>query len=377
MRDRNPAIAIGGGLAGAAFALELARNGKPVVVLERSRQAHHKVCGEFVSEEAQDVLAAFGIDARALGALPISRFRLVKGGRCAANALPFAAVSLSRCRLDEALLVAAERAGAEVIRDVSVTQMSADESGINVRSAGHPWHASAVALATGKHSMRNLPRPKGRMVGFKMHLEPSAGVADALAGVVQLAFFRGGYAGASLIEDGILNIAWVMHGSLVRGTGTEWQAQSRFLAQQSDHVGDLLAGARPRLAKTMAVAGTPYGFLRDRPIAPGIFPVGDQIAVVPSFTGDGMAIALHSGLMAARAILAGQSAESYQRDFVGRLRRQFRIARHAGRVLETPATCAVAVEAARLMPALITGVAAATRLRGFKLPAVSSENRWP
>ncbi len=33
------AIAIGGGLAGAAFALELARNGRPVVVLERSRAA--------------------------------------------------------------------------------------------------------------------------------------------------------------------------------------------------------------------------------------------------------------------------------------------------------------------------------------------------
>src|ERR1700687_1880944 len=32
-----PAIAIGGGLAGAAFALELARNGRRVVVLERTR----------------------------------------------------------------------------------------------------------------------------------------------------------------------------------------------------------------------------------------------------------------------------------------------------------------------------------------------------
>ena len=55
------AIAVGGGLAGAAFALELARNGARVVVLERSRAAHLKVCGDFLSAEALDLLAYLGI----------------------------------------------------------------------------------------------------------------------------------------------------------------------------------------------------------------------------------------------------------------------------------------------------------------------------
>lgn len=52
-----PFIAVGGGLAGSAFALELARNGAPVMVQESSGAPHHKVCGEFLSAEAQSLIA--------------------------------------------------------------------------------------------------------------------------------------------------------------------------------------------------------------------------------------------------------------------------------------------------------------------------------
>ena len=99
-----PAIAVGGGLAGAAFAIELARSGRRVLVLERSRGPHHAVCGEFLSEAAQAVLGSLGLDLQGLGATAITRFRLVKGERQATVRLPFAAAGLSRFRIDEALL---------------------------------------------------------------------------------------------------------------------------------------------------------------------------------------------------------------------------------------------------------------------------------
>ena len=64
-RDAHPIVAVGGGLAGVAFAIELARSGRRVVVLERTQSPCHKVCGEFLSEEAQDLLASLGLDLRA------------------------------------------------------------------------------------------------------------------------------------------------------------------------------------------------------------------------------------------------------------------------------------------------------------------------
>ena len=168
-----PAIAVGGGLAGAAFAIELARSGRRVLVLERSRGPHHTVCGEFLSEETQVVLGSLGIDPQVLGSTTITHFRLVKGERQAITRLPFAAAGLSRFRIDEALLAAAARAGVEVVRGRSVTGIELGDGPVAVRTEGRAWPASVVALATGKHPLRGFARPAGSMVGFKLHLEPT------------------------------------------------------------------------------------------------------------------------------------------------------------------------------------------------------------
>jgi flavin-dependent dehydrogenase len=364
-RDALPVIAVGGGLAGAAFALELARNGRSVILLERTRGPHHKVCGEFLSAEAQTALASVGLDVQALGASAIARFRLVTGERHATTPLPFAAAGISRLRLDEALLFAAERAGATIVRDTTVAGIEPRAEAVTVRSENRMWKGAAAGLATGKHSLRGILRPLGHMVGFKLHLE-TTGAARALDGIVQLVFFRGGYVGACLVEDSILSVAWVMHEALVRAVGAHWTAQKEHLARQSSFIGDLLSGARPLLAKPVAVAAIPYGYLRVKPIAPNVFPLGDQAAVVPSFTGDGMAIALYSGVGAARALLAGLPPETYQRNLVTLLKPKFRLAGGIGRVLETPATCAMSVSIARFFPSLVTGFAAATRLSEFE-----------
>src|SRR3974390_3509094 len=122
----HPVVAVGGGLAGAAFAIELARHGVRVVVLESSRAPRHVACGEFLSEEAQILLRYLGLDPLTRGATSIDRFRLVKGERFVTTDLPFAATALSRYRLDEALLEVAKCAGAEVIRGARVTRVEMD-----------------------------------------------------------------------------------------------------------------------------------------------------------------------------------------------------------------------------------------------------------
>jgi len=372
-----PAIVIGGGLAGAAFALELARNGRRVLVLERSRGPRHTVCGEFLSEEARVVLDWLGLSPVTLGGTTITHLRLVKGQRHATTLLPFTATGLSRFRLDEALLGAAERAGAEVLRGALVTGVNSIDGAMTVRTQDKAWQASAVAVATGKHPLRGFARPASSMVGFKLHLEPTANVRKALTGVVQLAFFRGGYVGACLVENGLLSVAWVIQDHLVRRVGPDWQRQSAYLGSQSSVFADLIAEARPLFVKPLATAAIPFGFMRAQPIAPKIFPIGDQLAVVPSFTGDGMAIALYSGLAAARALSAGQSAIAWQRELIARLRPQFRLATSIGSLLEAPATCGISIAVGKLLPPLVRGIVSATRLRGFNHIATALPGTTP
>jgi flavin-dependent dehydrogenase len=373
-REEWPAIAVGGGLAGAAFAIELARHGREVLVIERSPGAHHSVCGEFLSVEAQALLAYLGIDIQQLGASAIKQFRLATGERQSTTALPFAAAGLSRFRLDDALLQVARRNGAEIVRGIAVTEINPGDDAVIVCSERKTWRARSVALATGKRAVRGIARPVSPAVGFKLHLDSSAAGRE-LMGIVQLVFFAGGYIGACIVEDAILSIAWVMKEHVVRSVGSGWTAQQAFLARQSSLIGDLISGARPLFSKPVAVAGMPFGFLRSDPAGIGIYPVGDQLAVVPALTGDGMAIALYSGLTAARAVLDGQPASIYQRNLAGLLKGQFRVARGVNWLLQTPAVANIAIGAAERAPFLVEKIIEATRLKSYDALELGSGHR--
>jgi flavin-dependent dehydrogenase len=74
-----------------------------------------------------------------------------------------------------------------------------------------------------------------------------------------------------------------------------------------------LCQAEPLLEKPISIFRVPYGFVHQHSAAdhPDVFRLGDQAAVIPSFTGDGMSIALHSAAMAVKAYQANERARSY------------------------------------------------------------------
>lgn len=357
------AIAIGGGLAGAASALELARNGVRVALIERSATPALKVCGDFLSREARELLRVLGVDIVALGAREVHTFRLVNGRASADAALPFAAAGLSRLRLDEALIAQAKAAGAEVIRGEAVTALDLEAGLVRVRTPTRELSADTAVLATGKHNLRGWPRRACAMTAFKMPAELSSAATRALREVVQLATYRGGYVGACNVEEGATTICWLLDADAMSRAGSDWTAHLAFIARQCPVMGDLLSGARFLSARPAAVAAVPYGYKRHGVIAPNVFPVGDQLAVIPSFTGDGTSLALSSGLAAAQAVLAGQTADTYQAAFLRRIRGQFVWAKAVDATFKASLTRAMGVGAVAAMPWLARSVANLTRLQ--------------
>jgi flavin-dependent dehydrogenase len=353
----SEAIVVGGGLAGAAFAIELARQGRPVTVLEKTAGAHHKVCGEFLSAEAQALLARLGLDVWRLGARPAGQLGLEFGGRKERLKLPFSGAGLSRFLLDQALLDAAARAGAQVIRGVTVTGLDYEQKSAVVHTATQQYPASHVALATGKHNLRGLPRPQAPTVAFKMQLSVTAAVAAMLEDLVQLAMFPGGYAGVCLVEGGIATICWVIDRDVVGEAAVTWDAHAAFLAQRSDFFTTLLGGATPLWDKPVAVAAIPYGFLRREVIADAVYPLGDQLVVIPSYTGDGTSIALHTGMAAARAVLSGQPAGKFQAGAIAKLKPQIAWAKVANVAFVNAMAQRVTSAVARVAPWAVPGIA--------------------
>lgn len=360
--EEADAAVVGGGPAGTAAAALLAGAGRRVVLFERMPGAHDKVCGEFLSGEAARLMAPLGLSPEALGALPVGRLRMACGRRDAALALPFPAWSLGRDVLDEALLRAAGRHGAELRRGACVRRLEARPGGVLVEAGGNLLHAGAAVLATGKHDLRGYRRPPCRgsdPIGFKQHWRLAPASTRALAGTVELHLFEGGYAGLQEVPGGRTNLCMVVERAVFLRLGHDWRSLLDHAASGSALLRERLLGAEPYRSRPLSVYAIPYGFVHRRQAgtdAEAPHRVGDQLAVIPSFCGDGVAIALDSGLRAAGRVLDGEPPGDGT-PYAG----QIAAAGAAARLARSRAA-PLAVLAARLLPGLVRGLALRTRV---------------
>jgi menaquinone-9 beta-reductase len=380
-------------------AIRLANAGRSVTLLEKEPGPHHKVCGEFLSREAVDYLEAVGIAPRALGAEVIRLLRISAGGKLVEAPLPFPALSLSRNALDEALLERAASAGAVLRRGAAVTSLMQEAGAWHATlSNGETLRAEHVFLATGKHELRGFRRLPARqartsaqqadLVGFKMHwqLAPAA-VAD-LRECMELFLFSGGYGGISLVENGTANLCLVVRRQTLRRHGG-WPQLLAAIQNQNRRIAKLLGVGRPLFPRPLAISPIPYGYLAHENRGPGhrqalepaapLWPVGDQAAVIPSFTGDGISIALHSGALAAQIFLAGGGVDDYLRELRAQLRKSMTLATWISKAAITRAGRATALPLLSLVPQAIGWVAERTRIPAAAMlvepiPADNSHN---
>ena len=313
---RTAALIVGGGPAGSAAAVALARAGIEAELVERTDGPHDIVCGGFLGWDALAALERLGVDPAALGAREIRRLRLVSATRSVEMALPRPAAGLSRRTLDEALLAAARQSGAAVSRGRTVRAADLAERRIRLDDE-EELTGEALVLATGKHELRGAGRPvdiSTRPLGLRTSLEPGEALTSALEGVVELHLYDGGYAGLLLQEDGRANLCLsAARERLRQAGGVEPLVAS--LAEELPALRRRLDQAAP--GEWSAVSGVPYGW-RTGTTLPGLFRLGDQAAVIASLAGDGIAIALTSGLSAAAAIGRGEDAPVWQRNFAFR-----------------------------------------------------------
>ena len=153
----DSALIVGGGPAGAAAAIAIARAGRDVTVIERNVGPTDKVCGDFLSTEAISAIGALGVKLPTVAT--ITSLRLVHGTRSAATLLPFTAAGVTRRALDEALLQQAAASGATVLRGHTAQRVS-QPNGLLLVDCGRLGQLSAgsVFLATGKHELRGAAR---------------------------------------------------------------------------------------------------------------------------------------------------------------------------------------------------------------------------
>ncbi len=283
---------VGAGPAGASAAITAANLGFRVALVEAGRFPRHKVCGEFVSAEALDLLSQLLGENALIDAAPrIGRARAFIDGRVLTMSIDPEAASLPRFGLDAALWQAAQLAGVtcrDNTRVIRVQQRTNPCFTLELQTG--TLSARSVINATGRWSNLNLrtatPDFSSKWLGVKAHFFEEQTTASC-----DLYFFNGGYCGVQPVGNGLVNASAMVRADVAKSLPAVFK-QNRQLWKRS----------RSWAPASEPVSTAPLIFTAAKTSENEVLLSGDAAAFLDPFAGDGISMALHSGRLAAAAL---------------------------------------------------------------------------
>ncbi len=288
-------IIIGGGLAGLCNAIELAKAGASVAVIEKNQYPFHKVCGEYISNETLPFLESLGLDPFELGAVALTEFSTsTPKGQTLSMTLDLGGFGISRYTLDHALYEIATKQGVKFYLKTKVIDLQPCQEGFQLTTDQAGILSARICIgAYGKRAnidqrlQRNFLKQRSPYVGVKYHIRTHAHPAHQIA----LHNFKDGYCGISQIEDGQFCLCYLTTRENLRKSGDiptmekNILSKNPFLAQLFQEAEFLYE--RPLVINEITFTPKPL-------IEQGVLMCGDTAGMIAPLCGNGMAIAIHS-----------------------------------------------------------------------------------
>ncbi|TAL11662.1 MAG: FAD-dependent oxidoreductase [Nitrospirae bacterium] len=387
MRDTYQAVIIGGGPAGAAAALMLARAGWSVAVVEKAGFPRRKVCGEFVSATAMPLLRDLGVadSFLRLAGPEVRQVGLFVNDSVLISDMPRAETggdggwgrALGREHLDQLLLRHAAEAGATVWQPWTAAGLDR-EGGRHVcrivardKQDAAALRAPVVILAHGSWDPGSLPtqavrraRRPSDLFAFKARFRD----ARLPAGLMPLLVFPGGYGGMVHTDGDRLSLSCCIRRETLdrcrraRPEAGAAEAVFEHIRSSCRGVRDALAGAE--LDGAWLSVGPIRPVLRARGL-PGTFLIGNAAGEAHPIIAEGITMALQSARLLCDLLISrqqeareGRALPSIARAYAAGWRRNFSSRLYAGSLfaaLARTTTGADAVAAALgRFPAMLT-----------------------
>jgi len=287
-------LIVGGGLAGLVSALELARAGFGVTLVERKTYPFHKVCGEYISNEVRPYIESLGIDLNGLDAARIDKFWLsAPSGKLLKSPLDLGGFGVSRYVLDEQLYRLGLAAGVDfwLGQSVETVDFTNDQFRVGL-SNGDDLTARLVLGTFGKRS--KLDKTLDR--AFMLQPSPYVGVKYHISGidfpkdVIALHNFPDGYCGMSAIENDKYCLCYLTTRANVRTHGTI-PAMEQAVLYQNPHLRAVFEEStflydRPEVINEVS-------FAPKQAVENHVLMAGDAAGLITPLCGNGMAMAIH------------------------------------------------------------------------------------
>jgi flavin-dependent dehydrogenase len=307
-------IIIGGGLAGLTAALHLSKLNYSILLIEKQAYPHHKVCGEYVSNEIIPYLNSLNVYPKKIGAIAINQFQLstVKG-KSTTTSLPLGGIGISRYTLDHLLYRHAKKEGSRFIFD-TVTKIAFNDDIFKIYTAKNQLFTSKLVIgAYGKRSNldkqlnRDFINKKSYWMGVKAHYHYN-NFPDNL---VALHNFNGGYGGLSKTESGAINFCYLTSYKSFQSHSNIEEFNTCVVAE-NPFLKNFLRNATPLFKKPLTIAQV--SFHKKSPVDNHMLMCGDTAGLIHPLCGNGMAMAIHSAKIASELIHNFYSGNIKNRD---------------------------------------------------------------
>jgi geranylgeranyl reductase family protein len=354
-------LVVGAGPAGSAAAITAAGLGLDVLVVDKATFPRDKTCGDGLTTAALRTLEALGLPwADVETSAAVVRETVVRSPRGRTVRLPLPedgvhAAVVARRDLDVAVRDLAARRGAEVVDGVALRDLDPDDGGAVAATLddGTRVLARALVAADGHYSTvrallgRARPEARPRLGEWHAARRYVSGVADDRLWILFDPDLLPGYAWVFPLPGGRANVGF----GVVRVPGRRGRDLRR--------LGDALL-ERPSVRGAIGPDARADGPVRAWPIptrldvdaltdGPVLF-AGDAIGAVDPMTGEGIAQALETGILAARSVAAGGTAAAVGARYRGAVARalgaDLRVARALQAVVRSPLGVELAIRAA-------------------------------
>lgn len=293
---------VGGGLAGLTAAIHLAQKKHTVLVLEKKPYPHHKVCGEYVSNEIMPYLNFLGVPMAKSGAVQIDSLTIsTASGKATETKLLLGGIGISRFNFDNLLYQKAMEYGVQ-FKFESVRAIEYTDDSFQVYTENNKTYTSRIAIgAYGKRSaldkqlQRDFFKQKSGWLGVKAHYEWHEFKENQVA----LHNFKGGYGGLSKTETGAVNFCYLASYKSFQREKNVSDFNENVVAK-NPFLYKFLEKASPIFNEPLTIAQ--ISFEQKKSVENHILMCGDTAGLIHPLCGNGMAMAIHSAKIASEHI---------------------------------------------------------------------------